>query len=175
MATVFTYWCLPEEEVDFLGYLSAWQIYAYPPSTFRNPSDVIPLPIQEILKLGSSQISFGPKGFLSDKDIGPRDIVNDVRHYGISPMQSNTITYRRPHLHENGGLGKANLSVYWKYPDDEAIVYVEKDIEFVKWAKKVFNWARKRASKKVMLNGYSYPATAKVKELVDKNSLLLGQ
>ena len=80
MATVLTYWCLPEEEEDLLNYLRAWKIYAYPPSTFPRESDVKPVPIQEVLKLNPSQIDFGPKQFLSDKDIGPRNTVNGVRY-----------------------------------------------------------------------------------------------
>src|SRR5882757_5703909 len=124
MPTVLTFWSLPEEETEFLDYLSAWEIYAYPPSTFPKETDVKPIPIREVLELDPSQVSFAPKQFLSVKDIGQRDIVNGVQRYGVSPMQSQTIAYRRPFFHEGGALGKSNLSVYWEFPNEEAIGFI---------------------------------------------------
>jgi hypothetical protein len=165
---------MPEEEKEFLNYLSAWEIYAYPPHTFRKSSDVKPIPLLDVLKSNPSQVSFGSKQFLSDRDIGQRNIVDDVQYYGVSPMQSQTIAYQRPFFHKNGALGKANLSFYSEYPNEEAIGFIKKDADFIKWAKKVIGWSRKRACEKLLLNGYPYMATTKVKELVERSELTLG-
>ena len=89
-------------------------------------------------------------------------------------MQSQTIAYRRPFFRESGALGQSNLSAYWKYPNETATEFIEKNPDFIKWAKGVFRWSRKHAPEKLMLNGYPYPATTKVKELVNRNKLVLG-
>jgi hypothetical protein len=175
MATVLTYWCLPEEEAGFLDYLDKWNIQAYPPETFPNISDVKITPLSTVIfNKNPSQLDFGPKEFLSEKDIGRRNQVDGVYLYGVSPMQSHTIGYVRPRYRVGGHLGQSNLSAYWKYPNENVTGFIEKNPEFIKWAKKVFSWGRKWASEKVMLNGYAYPATKKVKELVDQNKLTVG-
>ncbi len=174
MAAVFSYWSLPEEEADFLDYLKAWDIHAYPPQTFPKTSEVKPAPLEEFLKLNPSQISFGPNELLSEGDIGPRDIVDGVQRFGVSAMQSHTIAYNRPFFHDGGALGKSNLCAYWKYPAPDLSGFIEKDPEFIRWAKKVLGWCGRRASEKLMLNGYPYPATKRVKELVEQKKLALG-
>jgi hypothetical protein len=175
MATVLGWWCLPEEEAHFLNYLSKWEIYAYPPDAFPSISDVKPSPIQMLIKeQNPSQLDFGLKQFLSVKDIGDRHLLGGGHAYGSSLMQAHAIGYRRPCFRVGGELGKCNLAAYWKYPNAEKTGFIEKNPEFVKWAKKVFAWGRKWACEKVMLNGYPYSATPKVKELVEQNKLTVG-
>jgi hypothetical protein len=174
MAIVLTYWSLPEEEEAFLKYLKTWDIYAYPPQTFPKASEVKPIPMDEVLRMNPSQVSFGPKQLLSDRDVAPRDVVDEVQHFGVSAMHSQTITYSRPFFRRDGTLGQSNLCVYWKYPLPDLSGFVEKDPDFIKWAKVVLSWSGKRAREKLLLNGYPYPATTKVKEMVEQNKLKLG-
>jgi hypothetical protein len=175
MATVLTFWCLPEEEADFLDYLCKWEIYAYPPDAFPSIAEVKPRPIQILIKeQNPSQFDFGPKQFLSKNDIGDRRLLDGGHAYGSSLMQGHTIGYRRPYRRIGGGLGQCNLAAYWKYPNAEATGFIEKNPEFIKWAKKVFSWGRKWTSERVMLDGYAYPATKKVKQLVEQNKLTVG-
>ncbi len=175
MATVLTYWCLPEEETHFLEYLCKWEIYVYPPDACLKISDVKPSPIQALIKSQNPyQIDLGLKQFLSEKDIGERRFLNGTRGYGSALMQAHTIGYRRPSYRVGGHLGQSNLAAYWKYPNIDRTGFIEKNPEFVKWAKKVFAWGRKWACEKVILNGYPYPATKKVKELVEQNKLAVG-
>jgi hypothetical protein len=175
MATVLTYWCLPEEEIDFLNYLSKWDIYAYDPTFFLSLSDVKPVPLTTlIVEQKLPDVYFGPKQFLSEKDIGLRTHLNGVAQYGVHSMNAQTIGYRRPCFRVGGELGKSNLHAYWKYPNAAVTGFIEKDPEFIKWAKKVFGWGRKWACERVMHNGYPYAATKRVKQLVEKNELRVG-
>jgi hypothetical protein len=175
MATVSTYWCLPEEEADLLHYLTKWDVYSYFSDAIPNIFDVKPVPIKTLIEeRNPSQLYFAPKQFLSQDDICCRNSVDGIHLFGVSPMQSQTIAYRRPFFHENGALGKSSLSAYWKYPNVTATDFIEKNPDFIKWAKGVFKWSRKYAPERLMLNGYAYPATTKVKQLVDRNKLVLA-
>lgn len=175
MATVSTYWCLPEEEEDFLGFLSKADIYAYSPEMTPNISDVKPVPIKTLLEDGNPpQIYLGPKHFLSQNDICCRNVVDGIHLFGISPTQSQTIGYNQPFFRKGGALGQSNLSAYWKYPNKTATGFVDKNPEFIKWARGVFRWSLKHAPEKLMLNGYGYSATTKVKQLVDRKELVLA-
>jgi hypothetical protein len=132
-------------------------------------------PLREVIaKKNISYLDFGLKQFLSEKDICKCNQVNGAYYYGVGIMQSHTIRYSRPCYRVEGQLGKCNLAAYWKYPNAEVTGFIEKDPEFIKWAKKVFAWGRKWACEKVMHNGYPYPATPKVKELVEQNKLTVG-
>jgi hypothetical protein len=106
MATVLTYWCLPEEEPRLLDYLDRWEIYAYPPDAFPNKADATPIPIRKLIKeQNPSQLDFGLKQFLSEKDIGTRNQPKGGSAYGVGLMQSHTIGYSRPCYRIGGECG----------------------------------------------------------------------
>jgi hypothetical protein len=170
MPQVLTYWSMPEEELEFIEYLSKWDVYAYLLDSFPSIAEVKPVPIGELIKNKNIIIfDFGLKQYMSENDIRRRKQVNDTCLYGVSSIQASTVGYNRPRYNLNGKLGQSNLSAYWKYWKGQELA--AKNPEFVKWGKKVFAWARKQASEKIILNGYPYPATKRVKEMVDQNKL----
>lgn len=89
-------------------------------------------------------------------------------------MRSQTIGYKRPHLRESGVLDISNISTYWRYPNEKDPGYVQKNTEFIMWAKRVFAWARKRACERIKFKGYYYSTTKRVKSLVEQKKLVLG-
>lgn len=173
MPAVFTFWCLPEEEDAFFDFLGSWDIYVYPQDTFPEKGDVVPVSLNERpLRAYSGQFSFGPKKFLSQKDVDRRNVVDGKYYHGVSPVDGCVLTFSRAFFHETGQLGKANLSAYWKYNYEG--LGLDKNSEFVKWGKSVFKWLRNFAHRKQLLNGFAYPATERVASLAESGKLILG-
>jgi hypothetical protein len=174
MALVLTYWSLPDEENDFLDYLFKWDIYAYPARTSDTIADISPIPIRELLaETNPLQLFFGPWQFLSENDISLRNQMDGVCLYEVTSVRSQAIGYKRPHFNGSGVLSMSRLSAYWKYPSPNLMEYVEKDAEFIKWAKRVLTWARRRACERIKVKGYFYSVTKRVKTMVEKEKLVL--
>lgn len=169
MASVFTYWQLPEEEAEFLDFLdSTGIVVAYPNHGVKTPQEADPQPIRVfwaknaplrcMLGLDSNKAST----VLEFKSQG------DEQFYSVSLMNSCVIGYSRPNFRNGNHLGQSNLAAYLQYSDGS-----KKPDWFWKWTNQVFRWAKKKAADKQEYHGYFYPATQRVVEEVHKKRIIL--
>jgi hypothetical protein len=65
-------------------------------------------------------------------------------------------------IRDGNKLGQSNLSAYWAYPNQTGTQMVQKDAEFVRWAKSVFSWVQRETPERIDCNGHAYRATKRV-------------
>jgi hypothetical protein len=168
MPAVLTYWQLQEDEEDFFAYLTATgSIVAMPDHWVRTKEELRPRPILPYVRQDDpSQIVFGLEQYALAADIEPMQ--KDGENYlALAYMSPCLVSYRRGQTRDGNKLGQSNLAAYWTFPDKEARTLLSKDEDFIKWAKKVFAWARRYTPEQIVCNQYPYRATKRAKNVAD--------
>lgn len=171
MRSVLTFWQLPQDERDFFEFLaSTGAIVAAPEYWAETPQEASVQPLAEFAgRRDMQRFSFGLAQLFNDDDIREH-LFDGVVRFGRSPMSPIAIGYDRSVFHENK-LTLSNLCAYFDYPAEDGASMIRKDEAFIKWAKKVFSWVRKKTPEKVMCNAFPYRATKRVKEAVESRGL----
>ena len=159
MASVVGYWQVADDEQAFLEYLSTTgDVVAISGAWLESPDLFEPVPIADFIERDNpSGLLFGLRK-LFDMDKYDEREFEGRKQFCIPHMNSNSIGYDRGLLAERR-LPLSNLSMYSSFPDASVTAMVTKNREFLAWAKKVMNWARKRTPEKLFCNGYPYRAT----------------
>lgn len=136
--SVLTYWIAPEEENEFLDFLSSTApILAYSPEWKNTRELVLPRKLDEYVKLDDpAQLMMAPEGFYTD--IRSHDFGGRIR-YNVTSEHSALLTYRRGRL-IGGKLGQSNLVFYYGVADRP----LEADQDLQLWGKAVFRWVKDR-------------------------------
>jgi hypothetical protein len=164
MTAVLSYWQVPDEEQDFLCFLqSTGSVVALPSHAVKTKAELKPERLKDFIeKHDPLQLEFGLPHLLSEADIEQQQFGQELL-YKVATMRPCLIGYNRPKFWA-GELGRSNLSAYWDYSNREKSKLIQKSPEFVKWAKTVFSWARKRACERIALRGCEYPATRRARD-----------
>jgi hypothetical protein len=165
MPTVVTYWQLPYDERDFLAFVeSTGPVVAVPTHWAKGSEEFIPEPLSAFIQRHDpDQLLLGLEGHVQAA-VQAREI-DGTLVFGVPHMKSCVVSYGRGRL-RGGKLAQSNLSAYSQYPSQDASQLLDKDQEFVTWAKKVLNWVRKATPERVECNGYPYRATKRVADAV---------
>ncbi|MDX1964707.1 MAG: hypothetical protein SFX18_16275 [Pirellulales bacterium] len=171
MASVVTFWQLPDEEQRFFDYMeSTGEVVAITTLRVYEQSEIAPIPIRQFVANNNSmQLYIGLKTLIVANGIDTFIIKGQTR-YGLESMKSNVIGYDRPVFLE-GKLAQSNLFYYNSYPDIAKNSMISKDRLFLNWAKKILNWMRRNTPEKVMYNGFPYRATKAVKDAVSQGKI----
>jgi hypothetical protein len=166
MPGVVGYWQLPADEKDLLDFLQGTgAILALPDNWVGTREGVVPQPIVPFIdQHDPDQFLFGLAKHVLQVRIEERTF-EGVVYFGPAVMEPCLIAYRRGKL-RSGQVVLSNLSAYWDYPSADASELIEKDQEFVRWAKKVMGWVRKFTPERIECNGYPYRATRRVRDAV---------
>jgi hypothetical protein len=123
MASVVTYWQVPEDERDFLDYLlKTGDVVAVLDEWVESRDLLRPVPIAtHIERENTIGFQFALRHLLDVNYTDERQF--DGKTQFCLSMRSNTISYRRGLL-ANGRLPQSNLSMYSAYPHDYARVMV---------------------------------------------------
>jgi hypothetical protein len=175
----YTFWQLPEEEPEFLGFLnSTGNVIAFPDYGVVSPDERKPTPLEDYLRKCSSpyHFLFGLERF-ADRICGKYSTKFLAReghgHHHTDVFSSWVMGYSGAQLRDLNKLSKSNLFTYFTArktgdPDDDA-----KKAEFKRWVNKVFAYAKKRSPESVELHSHFYPATKKAKEAAVSENIQL--
>ncbi len=178
MPAVVTFWQLPGDEKDFLRYLKkTGNVLGIPDLAQKSLEALTPQPLEDCFET-PDDFYLGLDEFARSAPIkefeyqGEEEGRKGERLFALDYMSPCLIHYTRPRI-RNGKLGQSNLYAYWEHPAELDTCFVswmprlylkKKDPNFVKWAKKVLNWVRRRTPEKIEYNGYPYRATKRAKE-----------
>jgi hypothetical protein len=167
-----TFWQTPEDESDLLDFiLATGVVVAIPAEGVRTREELAPQPLAlYIHQRDPSQLRMGleeqaHRVAIEEKEQGGEG------HFQVAYMSPCLVNYRRGRMRESGRLGQSHLSAYWSYPDVGATGLIAKDPDFIRWAKRVFDWVRRHTPERVVCQGYPYRATMRVKEGVERGNL----
>src|SRR5438128_869348 len=165
MRAVVTYWQLPEDEHDFLDFLSSTgEVVAMPDHWVKTKEELEPKPVRSFIReQDPAQLLFGLRHHATQAIIKPEQ-KNGERWFSVSDMKSCLIGYARGRLRDKNMLGQSNLHAYWDYVDDSTMTLQIKDPEFIKWGKAVLAWIRKVTAERIECHGHQYRATERVKD-----------
>jgi hypothetical protein len=155
------YWCLPEEEVEFVERLmTTGDIVAFP----SPPTKSAPMPIREMIeKKNPETILISTREFL--KRIGAKQSHQQgTTECYLSVFDHPVVGYARGWFYPSGELGSSLLWAYTTYLDKNRRLLVAKDPEFKKWVQKLLRWVRKWTPDYYQSKGYRL--TAKVKTAI---------
>jgi hypothetical protein len=174
MPAVFTFWQLPEdEEIFFKFLLTTGEICALPDHAVRTREEVAPVPLLSYAAQYYRNFHFGLEQFAFQARVKTIEHQGE-KHFQLAYMEPCMIGYRRPRL-DGKRLFPSNLAAYWTYVDDSETIILQKDPEFVKWAKKVYRWARKFAPKQIPFRGSLCPGTDSVKRAIEEGTIEIAQ
>jgi len=165
MPAVLTYWQHPDEEEVFLDFLQGTgTVVAFPSHWVATKEELLPHPIGPFIKkTDPPQLRFGLEKQNLRIRIEEQSPTEDGLLFSLPHLEPCLIDYRRGRLFGRK-LGQSNISAYWDYPNSDKSSLVEKDQEFLAWAKKVMSWVRKSTPEEIELNGSLYRATKRVKK-----------
>jgi hypothetical protein len=165
MATVFTYWRLPEEEQEFLAFLAkSGGAVALPFESVRRKDSMVFRPMRELLESDDPQsVVFCPEEFSGQLQIHEYSDELD-KYFTASPMDSPVIAYKRGKL-EGNELDITSFAAYWKFVTDAGDRWLDKPEEFVSWGKRVFRWLRRTAT--IRREPEACPFTAKAAKAIE--------
>ncbi len=171
MAAVVTYWQLPEDEKDFFDFLQGTEtVLAVPDRWVESKEELVPQPISLLIERHDpNQLVFGLEKHLLGVRLEEHAVEGGIR-FALPYMEPCVVAYRRGRC-RNGKLALSNLSAYWDYTSADRSKMVEKDKEFIRWAKKVTTWVRKATPEQVECNGHPHRATSRVKQAVSGGKL----
>ena len=136
----------------------------------RTKEAIAPRPIiSYVEQQNPSQLFFGLDRHAHEATIESHERCGE-RFFAVAAMSPCLITYNRGKLRESKKLGLSNLCAYWEYPSKDAKTLLDKDPEFINWAKRVFGWVRKLAPKQIEINGRACRATDRVKDALRTGS-----
>src|SRR5205807_2252619 len=118
--------------------------------------------LQYVHQDNSNQFLFGLEHHALAAQIELKD-KDGEKYFGLAYMSPCLIMYGRGRTRDRNKLGQSNLAAYWTYPDKQTRTLITKDVDFIKWAKKVFAWVRRHTAEQLECNGYSYRATKRAK------------
>jgi hypothetical protein len=174
MRSVVTFWQLPEDEDEFLGFLlTTGKIVAMPWHWAKRLEELSPQPLVPYIKQHDpDQLRLGLEEYARRADIEPQEHDGE-KYFSIAPMSPCLICYSRGKLRDDNKLIKSNLFAYWDYPNEKATELIRKDPEFIEWAKRVFNWVRRFAPRQVEYNGSLCRTTNRAKDAIQAGRLEL--
>jgi hypothetical protein len=112
-------------------------------------------------------LHFGPREWQTEP---VRQRFGDKLLFGYPPMRPDVVSYSRGRL-RGSVLTQSNLCIYWEYVSNDCSHMVRKSEAFLKWAKRILDWVRRRTPEKVEYNGYPYRATRRVAHAVRQGTL----
>ncbi len=152
MASVLTFWRLPEEEAKFLDYLDkTGEIVACIYKRFSDPEQVEVSPIREaITDYESEDLLIAPRRFMNMTPITSVEIEGVTRYgryYGDGPV----ICYTPPIWRAPGQLAQSNLCFDTNrgIRDDTSLhgyTFEPQLPEFMSWARRVMAWTRRHTT-----------------------------
>ena len=172
MRAVLSYWQLPEDERSFLDFLqSTGDILAFPARGAKVKEELLPQPLVPYIDQDNpSQLYFGLER--NAQQVIPELVEQgEARFFSVPSMKACLIGYRRGYFRDGNKLAQSSLSAYWDYPNEEATELLNKDPEFIKWAKRVLNWVRRAAPKQVAFRGGLCRATNRVRDAVQRGEV----
>jgi hypothetical protein len=171
MPAVLTYWALPGEESELLEFIKAsGEVVAVRSAWSGRKEDLILRPLIALIEQhDQTSLYIGLAQYLHEGCIEAR-LFDGKRLFGVSDLRSNVVGYSRAKFH-SGQLSRFNLYAYWSHIDPHSSNVIHKDEEFVKWGKKVLNWARRWTPERIELNGFPYPATRRAKAALCKGEI----
>jgi hypothetical protein len=167
---VFGWWQMPEEEAEFLDFLdSTGTVVAYHEHRVKTEAEITPFPVRSYLAENN------PAGVVLGLGPHTADVIinclekDKEKFFGVDLMKSCLIGYSRPRFRNGNQLGKSNLAAYLDFLKDGALQ--PKPDWFLSWVKQVISWAKKRAKKKCVHQGFYYPTTPLVLKLVEEKQI----
>ena len=175
MAVVVTYWQLCADEAEFLDFLqTTGHVVAFRSDWVESKDELSAATIESFIERNNPpQLLFGLDKQIRESDVETHEFEGKLC-FGLPHMKSSVFGYRRGRLC-NGKLAQSSLSAYLDYPDETASKLIEKDKEFLKWAKSVTAWLRKATPERLDCNGHQYRATIRVKDAVNRGELAIAQ
>jgi hypothetical protein len=172
MPAVVTYWQLPEDEKEFLDFLlTTGKVVAMPDHWVKTTEELAPQSIDRFIQQHNpDQLKFGLERHPLQASVEAREFEGEVL-FGVPVMKACVIGYSRGRLRDGNNLTQSNLAAYWDYPNEDATRMVEKDAQFINWAKRVFAWVRKATSERLDCHNHPYRATKRVKNAMQRGQL----
>jgi hypothetical protein len=173
MPSVVTYWQLPEDEEEFLDFLvKIGAVMAIPTGPWRRTrAELCPRPVARYIEQDDpSSLYFGLQQHIGEEDIEAREQDGEM-FFTISDTKSCVIGYDRGRLRKGNKLGQSNIYAYWKYPSADATEMLDKNPDFVKWARRVLGWVRRFTPETAEVHGFPYRATKRVKAALLKGEI----
>jgi hypothetical protein len=169
MPTVVTFWRLPEEEPEFIEFLSSTgDVVWLPWQKVPDRSMLVPRPLDTLTTQDPDSVLLGLRDTLGEIPINTF-AEGSRQSFAIVATEVPMLIYQRGKWRGQKKLGSSNLSGEWTVVtrDNRRIDQPDK---FVKWGKKVMQWVRKRTP---LWHQYErYRITPKVAEAI-KNGLEL--
>lgn len=166
MAAVVTYAQLPDEEPAFLNYLQkTGDVWARAVGDRLPNIRFAPLPAAEFLEHFADEIRdfnmisiyIGMRPDIVDPVITKRPDIYDGEPF-VNFMASNFIRYDRGEFRSENELAQSNLCYYsGDYQGEE---YVTKPELFLKWARNILSWVRRRTPESVPVERCNYETRA---------------
>jgi hypothetical protein len=165
MPAVVGWWQLPEDEEEFIEYVSkTGDVVAVASRYMPHRSDLEAIPVSEIALSGSpGSCALGLRHLIFKRGIS--ELKKDGGVLFSLPRQADFAMYDRCRFRE-GVLVLLNLYAEWSFLTDDYSATIEKDPEFKAWATKLFAWVRRHTPERVDLRGFPYRATKRVAEAV---------
>lgn len=160
MPSVITFWQTEEDQKEFFEHLlSTGRILVYPFGPKATEAELIAKPLESYLAAGDLYpISFTRQDFTGCVLVSA--LPDGEPHYVVSSINSAAIGYR-PVSRDGNRLKTANLHVYWEvlFTEDGQHKLRKQPPEFIKWAKAIFRWVRKRNNRDS--HGMALPMTSR--------------
>ena len=144
MASVVTFWQLPEEESAFLEYLeSTGDIVGVPWSKVPDRALLEPTPLQTLISQDPDSVLLGRRELLGEMPINTFN-EDGITTYAVAASKAPMLIYGRGKWRAKNKLGASNLSGDWTTVSDDGSGIIDKPEAFAKWGRKVIAWVRKR-------------------------------
>jgi hypothetical protein len=172
MPAVVTFWQLPEDEKDFLSFLlTTGNIVAIPDCWVKLKEDLAPKAVVSYIgEHDPGHLRLALEGHALQAVIETKELRGDP-FFALDSMRSCVMTYSRGKLRDGNKPAQFNLSADYTYPNRDGTILLDKDREFVRWAKKVLSWVRQATPELVECNGHRYRATKRVRDAVREGRL----
>jgi hypothetical protein len=146
MASVVTFWQLPEEEDVFFNYLSRKDdVHAFPlEDAVADPGLIRSAAIRQFVgRESDTRLYITPREYAASPKVfafQPTSLGQPVRYQLASEFPA--LVYDRGSL-KDGRLSQSNVCAYTGYVDAEARVFHKMPAGFLGWLKRVMGWLRR--------------------------------
>lgn len=161
MASVVTFWQLPEEEPLFLDYLeSTGDIVGIPWCKVPDRALLEPRPLRALISQEPDSVLVGLREVLVELPINTFN-EDGSKTYAVATSKVPMLMYSRGQWRAENKLGRSNIAGDWTTVSEDKRRIIDKPEAFVKWGRKVLAWVRKHTPFWHQYEGYRItPAVA---------------